>query len=468
MHCRPNSNRIVLTMMATICCLAHPLKLQGQSLTQQDESPRLTIPQPEDLAVAGGDTPIPQEKRRNSEFVFASQPHPTIGEHYVIITDQTNTEVLAAIQRLSKARNGVLIQVEDLATLYKSEDASQKLMKEIQRAEPKFVAIVPRYRSYRENMLLHLWELLSQLDEDPQLDVYPGLLVGSTPESLIRLIDRSIQYHPLTADQFKPFLISHVPSLQELRSLQKAGILRTVFERLGHHTPALAIYNPDARTGPGLPGESFWREAMTQRGAFLTAVPTAAQKPFEQANLLIMHGHGSPGNSCGIDNQAIPSPCRAQILMMGSCFSASPKMSDLPAMSQAPGGLTVENRESLTLCAVDRGATVVFGHMRLSQGFPRLYPVLQSWLDRQTVDQAYQGLINSVIETQAQGLKRYVVSDPNISPRRIPQNALLYVIIGDPALQPLGNLLVSRPNHRRAARLDLKSVGTTSIMLEPL
>jgi hypothetical protein len=106
--------------------------------------------------------------------------------------------------------------------------------------------------------------------------------------------------------------------------------------------------------------------------------------------------------------------------------------------------------------------------MRLSQGFPRLYPVLQSWLDRQTVDQAYQGLINSVIETQAQGLKRYVVSDPNISPRRIPQNALLYVIIGDPALQPLGNLLVSRPNHRRAARLDLKSVGTTSIMLEPL
>jgi hypothetical protein len=440
MNSRPTSIRIFLTILATACCLAQPTNLQGQSLTQQDKASHLIIPLPEDLAVAGGDNPIPQEKRQNSEYVFASRPHPTLGERYVIVTDHTNPDVLAAIQRLSTARNGALFQVENLATLYKNDEASQKLKREIQQTGPKFVAIIPRYESYRENMLLHLWELLSQLDEDPQLDVYPGLLVGTTSQSLISLIDRSIQYQPLNAEQFKPFLISHVPSLRELRSLQKAGILRTVFQRMGHHTPTLAIYNPDASTGPGLPGESFWRESMTQRGAFLTSVPTAAQESFKQANLLIMHGHGSPGNSCGIDNQAIPSPFKAQILMMGSCFSASPKMSDLPAMRQAPGGLTVENRESLALYAVDRGATVVFGHMRLSQGFPRLYPVLQSWLDGQTVGQAYQGMINSVIETQTQNMKRYVVSDPNISPRRIPQNALLYVIIGDPALQPLGTL----------------------------
>ena len=445
MRSRRKLIRSLFTTLSAACCLLGPLQLYGQSALQQNKTPRLTIPKPEDLAVAGNGTPIPQKKRQNSEYVFASRPHPTIGDRYIIVTDHTDSDVLAAIQRLSTARDGVVFRVKDLATLYQDSKASENLKSEILAAEPKFVALVPRYESFRENMLLHFWEILSQLDEDPQIDVFPGLLVGSTPASLIRLIDRSIQYEPITSQNLKPFLISHVPSLQELRSLQKAGILRTVFERLGHSAPTLAIYNPAAKSGPGLAGENFWREAMSQRGKFIKEVPSETEAYFEDANLLIMHGHGSPGNSCGIDSGAIPSPCNAQILLMGSCFSASGKSSDLPEMRQAPGGLTVEKRKSVALHAIDQGTTVVFGHMRLSQGFPRLYPVLQSWLDRQTVGEAYQGLINSVIELQTQGLSQYVVTGSDVSPRRIPQNALLYVIIGDPALQPLG-LLASRQN----------------------
>ena len=175
---------------------------------------------------------------------------------------------------------------------------------------------------------------------------------------------------------------------------------------------------------------------MIQRGQFLKEIPEAVQDAFGAANFLVMHGHGSPGNSCGVDNQAIPSPCRFRVLMTGSCFSASPILSDLPAMRQAPGGLTVEKKESLAMHAIENGTTVFFGHMRLSQGFPRLYPVLHGWMAQKTVGQTYQELLNSVISMQSPTLKSFVV-DKTEATRRLPQNSLLYVIIGDPALQPL-------------------------------
>ena len=105
-------------------------------------------------------------------------------------------------------------------------------------------------------------------------------------------------------------------------------------------------------------------------------------------------------------------------------------------MRQAPGGLTVEKKESLAMHAIENGTTVFFGHMRLNQGFPRLYPVLHGWMAQKTVGQTYQELLNSVISMQSPTLKSFVV-DKTEATRRLPQNSLLYVIIGDPALQPL-------------------------------
>ena len=425
-----------LTIVAALVVSLTGSAIPAQSPTSGPKQEPLEIPKPEELAEAGGQQPLPLEKRRNSEFVFSMPKHPTLGDRYVIVTDHTDSDVLEAIDRLSEYRDGLILKVPDLAELYRDFETSQRLRREISNASPKYVAIVPRAESYRENMLLHMWELLTELDDDPQLDVFPGLLAGPNSASVIGLIDRSIDFSPLDPSDLRPFLISHVPSTRELRSLQKAGILRIVFNRMGQTAPTLAIYNPMASTAPGLEGEQFWRETMIQRGQFLKEIPEAAQDAFGAANFLVMHGHGSPGNSCGVDNQAIPSPCRFRVLMTGSCFSASPILSDLPAMRQAPGGLTVEKKESLAMHAIENGTTVFFGHMRLSQGFPRLYPVLHGWMAQKTVGQTYQELLNSGISMQSPTLKSFVV-DKTEATRRLPQNSLLYVIIGDPALQPL-------------------------------
>ncbi len=106
-------------------------------------------------------------------------------------------------------------------------------------------------------------------------------------------------------------------------------------------------------------------------------------------------------------------------------------------MRQAPGGYTVAARDAFVLRAIDNGAIVAFGHQRLSSGFPHLYPVLENWLDGQTVGQAYQQLINGLIDLQGTKSGEFTISEEQKTSKRLPQNRLLYVVIGDPALQPM-------------------------------
>jgi hypothetical protein len=51
------------------------------------------------------------------------------------------------------------------------------------------------------------------------------------------------------------------------------------------------------------------------------------------------------------------------------------------------------------------------------------------------VGEAYQQLINAIIDMRGFQPGRYVVEQP-ADQRRLPQNALLYVVFGDPALVP--------------------------------
>ena len=295
--------------------------------------------------------------------------------------------------------------------------------------------------SFRENMLLGMWEMLSTLDDDPQLDAYPGVLLASTPERFASLIERSIRYAPQSRQDLRPFAISQVPSLQELRSLQKSGILRKLFAEQQRQLPTVGVYNSRSAAAPKLPGGQFWSYQSRGRADFLKTFPGESAKEFEQASLLIMHGHGIPGMSCGVDVDAIPDNLAAKIIVCGSCFSAAPVQSDFPAMRQAPGGYGVEKRDAFLLRAVDRGAVVAFGHMRLSQGFPHLYPVLESWLKGRSVGEGYQELINGIIELENRKSGEFVVTKDPPSGRQPPQNRLLYVVFGDPAIQPFEALL---------------------------
>ena len=150
-----------------------------------------------------------------------------------------------------------------------------------------------------------------------------------------------------------------------------------------------------------------------------------------------MHGHGIPGMSCSVDIKALPNDLSGKILMSGSCFSAAPWRSDLPKLREAPGGYQVEQRDAFVIRAVDRGAVVAFGHQRLSLGFPHVFPVLEGWLEGQTVGQAYQQLLNALIDLQQTKPGNFVITEDRQGQRQIPQNTLLYVIVGDPALIPM-------------------------------
>jgi len=195
-----------------------------------------------------------------------------------------------------------------------------------------------------------------------------------------------------------------------------------------------------ATDAPKLPGALFWSYQSKSRGDLLKTFPDPAACEFEKASLLVMHGHGVPGMSCGVDIDALPEKLSAQVVLCGSCFSAAPKKSDFPRMRQAPGGYSVEARDAFAVRAIDNGVSVVFGHMRLSRGFPHLFPILEAWMEDRTVGQAYQELINGIMEMRDLKPGHFVVPE-SASNARPPQNILLYVVIGDPAIQPLKRML---------------------------
>ena len=311
----------------------------------------LTIPDIDDLLRVDRGTRASRQEMKNSAFVMKTQPHVVDGHKYVILTDHTEQGFLQPLQRLARHRDGLIVRVDDLALLYKNTEEMVNVRNQLRKAKVRFLAIAPRMETYRENMLLGMWELISTIDSDPQLDAFPGLLLASSEDEFAGLIDRSISYAPQTSQDFRPFAISQVPSTQELRSLQKSGILRNLFAKLGCKTPTLAIYSSRAADAPKLPGDQFWSYQSKSRGDFLTQLPDEAAKEFANATLLVMHGHGIPGMSCGIDIGAIPEAFSAKVILCGSCFAAAPKKSDFPAMREAPGGYNVEARDAFAVRA---------------------------------------------------------------------------------------------------------------------
>jgi len=351
------------------------------------------------------------------------------------------------LRKLAEYRNATIIAIDDLAVIHKKTKSIELLRDQLIKGKAKYVAIAPRMESFLENMLLGMWELLSTIDEDPQLDCYPGILVTSNAESFAKLIEQSISHQPISNQKLKPFAINQVQSSRETRSLQKSGILRKHFQTAKLKTPIVAIYGPTANAAPRLEGEKVWNLTVQSKRKFIKKFPPEANAEFQKSNLVVMHGHGIPGMSCSLDVDGLPKDLTGKIILTGSCFSASPQKSDLAAMRQAPGGYEVENRDAFVLRSIDNGALVAFGHQRLSSGFPHLYPVLENWLEGQTVGQAYQQLINALIEYSDTKSGSFIIGDSQKASKRLPQNRFLYVIVGDPAVQPFErHALLSRKN----------------------
>jgi len=384
-----------------------------------------------------------RQESKNSAFILKTEPHRVAGERYVILTDHRSPLFLSSLQRLAKARDGVILKVDDLALLGRDSETLESLRQKLRAARVRFLAVAPRKSSFRENMVLGLWELTSTLDDDPLVDVFPGILLASTPGQFKALVDRSIQHKPVAISRLKPLAISQVPRAEELRSLQKAAVLRKWFRRSNVTTPIVAVYSRGAVEAAKLTGPGIWNLQATSQQPFIKSFPRGAEAAFRAASLVVMHGHGVPGMSCGVDIDGLPVDLTGKVILSGSCFAASPVRSDFPALRQAPGGYEVKKRDAFALRAIDNGATVFFGHMRLSMGFPHLFPVLEAWSQGQSVGESYQQLINALITVRGFRAGRFLVAPAvpgRVSRRRVPQNLLLYVVFGDPAVRPFESI----------------------------
>ncbi len=77
--------------------------------------------------------------------------------------------------------------------------------------------------------------------------------------------------------------------------------------------------------------------------------------------------------------------------------------------------------------------------MRENGGFPRMVPVLEAWMNGLTVGEAYQRLVNAIIDVNGFAAGDFILppadrDNPRAAMRR---SALLYAIVGDPASTPL-------------------------------
>ena len=441
---------------------AGPAGLQGGRRRRRFEVPRL-----ETVKRVARPGRLTQREAMTSCYILQTAPHPVEGNAYVVLTDHRDAAYLEPLERLAKHHAGTLLRVDDLGTLA-DPSARAALAKQLVAAKPRYVAVAPRLESFRENMLLGLWDILATLDADPELDALPGLLVAPDAASFAALVDRSIAYRPTARSAFHPFVISQLVdgSPNGSRSLQKLGILRERFGQVGAETPGLVVrHSPGDQ--PRLEGKDIWEAHTRGPRTPLAEFPGDAANAINDASLVVMFGHGVPGMACGLKVEAFDNLVLTnKVILCGSCFSAAPTNSDFPKMAVGPdGSAVVADRKRFVMEAVEHGAVVAIGHMRTNAGFPHLYPVLDSLLHGETVGEAYQRLIDGLLEwTQLDPDE--LVPHQGRAPEAAPEpgagfgpgpgggialikcNQLLYVLIGDPALarrQPLAKAAASRP-----------------------
>ncbi|MDA7901828.1 hypothetical protein N9B48_02265, partial [bacterium] len=140
------------------------------SLPKPESSRSLKIPSIESLLRVDRNHLPTRQLSANSEYVLQTQPHETAGETYVVLTDHTDSNYLESLNRLADHHGGDVIRVKDLARMGESESELERLRGELRQRKVKWVAIAPRLETFRENTVLGVWELLSSLDDDVQLD----------------------------------------------------------------------------------------------------------------------------------------------------------------------------------------------------------------------------------------------------------------------------------------------------------
>jgi hypothetical protein len=170
-------------------------------------------------------------------------------------------------------------------------------------------------------MLLGVWSALGALGDDHQFPVFPGILAAPNPSALAALVDRSINYHPQSVGQVRPFLMGEVlgPFPLGLRSLQKVRMMRNLFAEYGCTTHSLVI---SAAAGGRVIVAPATNEWLIAPGQSTKTIPLAARPALEAASLWLLFGHGGPGNQCGLDIGAFRDIAMTGKIVMSGGWSA--------------------------------------------------------------------------------------------------------------------------------------------------
>ena len=403
------------------------------------KSATLVIPTPDQIPrVKPGQTPTVQA-RRMSCWVQATKEHPPLGKAYVVLSDVQDQASTKAVNKLLAHHKGKLLKVNSLKNLSSDPKAREQLRLQLIKLKPRYVAVVPQLQSYRENTLLALWDVFTRLDEDPYLDVYPGLLVASDAKGLVGLIERSVSYD--AAKQPKNFFgISQIFD-PGYKSFQKIEVLKGSLKQAGYTSANLTINSiPGLENRAGFPAVSAKDHWVLQgsRRSPVAKLPESARKKLEKSSLTMLFGHGVPGRIVGMKVDALnPVNFSNQIILSGSCYSGVGTATDCVMAGPVAGSLDPKLKR-FSLIMVDRGAVSVFCHMRLNMGFPHVYPMLESYLANRSLGESYQRLINAFIEGQDGFTPQwYTKQTAARSTQSRKMNQFLYMQIGDPALTPI-------------------------------
>ena len=372
-------------------------------------------------------------------WVQDTQAHAPLGKTYVVLTDVRDQVSTKAARKLLSHRKGKLLNLGSLKNLSSDPKAREQLRLQLIKLKPRYVAVVPQLQSYRENTLLALWDVFTRLDEDPYLDVYPGLLVASDARSLASLIERSIGYD--AAKQSKNFFgISQIFD-PGYKSFQKIEVLKGSLKKAGYTSANLTINSiPGLENRPGFPAtpdKNHWVLQGSRRSP-VAKLPTKARAQLEKSSLTMFFGHGVPGRVVGMEVDALNNvDLSNQVILSGCCYSGVGMATDCAMAGPVAGSLDPKLKR-FSLAMVDRGAVSVFCHMRLNMGFPHVYPMLESYLAKRSLGESYQRLINALIEAQGGFTPQwYTKQTPARSTQSRKMNQLLYMQIGDPALVPI-------------------------------
>ncbi|MDB4458996.1 hypothetical protein N9059_00320 [bacterium] len=369
-----------------------------------------------------------------SAEIIKTKPHPTVGGNYIILTDHTDSIALSALEQLADHHHGSVLKLKSLGTMHRSPSEFMKTQSALKKLKPRYVAIAPRPASYRENMHLCMLRLLSGLDKDPSLDVFPGYLIASDSKRLAKLVEKTIQFKPMKKDEIEPVSIGTIEDTNSLRyrSYQKAKVMQKVFAADGIDSSAIIVTTRHSHVErsdfPNLDkaGGNIAMMPKSERHTFGSLSPAATQA-LNASNILFMFGHGTPGRICGAEVSAYAEiDFSNELVFCGSCMSASPYNADRIDLGAKKG------TKRFAFHAMDNGAVMMLGHMGLCGGFPKVYPMGEMVLDGLSTGEAYQRLMNALI-----GSKPIPAYYPEPAPKKAIKgvaNGLLYILWGDPAL----------------------------------